>query len=100
MRYLKHRYMMSLAVCYHQPAHNCAASHHTRTSPAPCSPWLPCQVIADDESGLLFKNKRDRKVINVDPRASKPGDNSTRHELATSEHLQVVLYDHVTRRRS
>jgi len=25
------------------------------------------QVIADNEAGLLFKNKRDRKVINVDP---------------------------------
>ena len=56
-------------------------------------------MIADDESGLLFKNKRDRKVINVDPRA-KPGDNTTRHELQTGEYLQVVLYDHVTRRRN
>jgi hypothetical protein len=25
------------------------------------------QVIAENESGLLFKNKRDRKIINVDP---------------------------------
>eukprot|EP00499_Haloplacidia_sp_CaronLabIsolate_P014499 CAMPEP_0196786746 /NCGR_PEP_ID=MMETSP1104-20130614/21924_1 /TAXON_ID=33652 /ORGANISM="Cafeteria sp., Strain Caron Lab Isolate" /LENGTH=198 /DNA_ID=CAMNT_0042157075 /DNA_START=12 /DNA_END=605 /DNA_ORIENTATION=- len=25
------------------------------------------QVITDNETGLLFKNKRDRKVINVDP---------------------------------
>lgn len=60
----------------------------------------PLQVIADNEAGLLFKNKRDRKVINVDPRA-KPGDNSTRTELgSTSEYMQVVLYDHVTRRRN
>jgi hypothetical protein len=73
---------------------------HTAAHQRPAPPAPPLQVIADDESGLLFKNKRDRKVINVDPRASKPGDNSTRHELATSEHLQVVLYDHVTRRRS
>lgn len=28
------------------------------------------QVIADNESGLLFKNKRDRKIINVDPRVA------------------------------
>ncbi|KAG5457714.1 MAG: hypothetical protein BJ554DRAFT_2203, partial [Olpidium bornovanus] len=26
------------------------------------------QVVADNESGLLFKNKRDRKIINVDPK--------------------------------
>lgn len=57
------------------------------------------QVIADSEAGLLFKNKRDRKLINVDPRA-KPGDNSTRTELLTHEYAQVVLFDHVTRRRS
>ncbi len=56
-------------------------------------------MIADDTAGLLFKNKRDRKVINVDPH-SPPGDNSTRTELATKEYVQVVLYDHVTRRRS
>jgi len=57
------------------------------------------QVIADNESGLLFKNKRDRKVINVDPKA-KPGDNSRRIEITTSEYIQVVIYDHVTRRKT
>ncbi len=64
-----------------------------------CVVSVPMQVIADNEAGLLFKNKRDRKVINVDPRA-RPGDNSTRTELPTHEYMQVVIYDHVTRRRS
>lgn len=57
------------------------------------------QAIADNEKGLLFKNKRDRKIINVDPK-QKPGDNSTRTEITTDEFVQVVIYDHVTRRRS
>ena len=57
------------------------------------------QVIADSETGLLFKNKRDRKVINVDPKAN-PGDNSQRLEVQTDEYMQVVLYDHMTRRKS
>ena len=68
--------------------------------------WLPLltvhalsQVIADNEAGLLFKNKRDRKVINVDPK-SLPGDNSRRIEIKTQEYLQVVIYDHVTRRKT
>jgi len=56
-------------------------------------------VIADNYEGLLFKNKRDRKVINVDPKA-KPGDNSQRVEIKTQEYTQVVLYDHVTRRKN
>merc|ERR1712070_511345 len=60
------------------------------------------QVIADNYEGLLFKNKRDRKVINVDPKA-KPGDNSQRVTIADTKaekYIQVVLYDHVTRRKN
>ncbi len=34
------------------------------------NPTANFQVIADHEAGLLFKNKRDRKVINVDPDVS------------------------------
>jgi hypothetical protein len=56
------------------------------------------QVIADSAQGLLFKNKRDRKVVNVNPETD-PGDNTTRVEIETSEYTQVVLYDHSTRRR-
>lgn len=56
------------------------------------------QVIADSAQGLLFKNKRDRKIVNVNPE-SDPGDNSTRIELETDEYVQVVFYDHSTRRR-
>lgn len=56
------------------------------------------QVIADDVSGLQFKNKRDRKVLSVDP-CGAPGDSSCRTELVTHEYGQVVLFDHVTRRR-
>lgn len=57
------------------------------------------QVIADNESGLLFKNKRDRKVVNVDPTAKEVGDNSFRYEIDTDEYQQVVIFDHSTRRR-
>jgi uncharacterized protein (UPF0218 family) len=56
------------------------------------------QVIADSEAGLLFKNKRDRKVVNVDPKVP-PGDNTTRTEIKTTEYLQIVIYDHMTRRK-
>jgi len=40
-----------------------------------------------------------RQVINVDPK-SLPGDNSRRIEIKTHEYLQVVIYDHVTRRKT
>ncbi|XP_075060656.1 cilia- and flagella-associated protein 299 [Mixophyes fleayi] len=57
------------------------------------------QVIAENSSGLLFKNKRDRKILNVDPKAS-PGDNSTRIPIQTDLYVQVVIYDHITRRKT
>ncbi|KAL2092571.1 hypothetical protein ACEWY4_012369 [Coilia grayii] len=57
------------------------------------------EVIAENSTGLLFKNKRDRKILNVDPKAS-PGDNSSRTPLQSDLYTQVVIYDHITRRRA
>jgi hypothetical protein len=57
------------------------------------------QVICDQgAAGILFKSKRDRKIISVAPE-SDPGDTSHRVVIKTPEFLQVVLWDHVTRRR-
>nr|CCD12721.1 unnamed protein product [Trypanosoma congolense IL3000] len=58
------------------------------------------QVLADNEIGLLMKHKRDRKTINVDPRAPTPGDNSNRTVIYSPEYVQVTIYDHVTRRKN
>lgn len=58
------------------------------------------QVLADNEVGLLMKHKRDRKVINVDPKALTPGDNSNRTVLQCKDYAQVTIYDHVTRRKN
>ncbi|KAM9742618.1 cilia- and flagella-associated protein 299 isoform 1-T1 [Dama dama] len=57
------------------------------------------QVIADNPEGLLFKYKRDRKILNVDPKA-QPGDNSTRSPILTELYTQVVIFDHVSRRKT
>ncbi|CAF0774815.1 unnamed protein product [Brachionus calyciflorus] len=57
------------------------------------------QVIAESVKGLLFKNKRDRKLINVDPH-SLPGDNTTRTEIKNDKYIQIVFYDHITRRKT
>ncbi|XP_072449714.1 cilia- and flagella-associated protein 299 isoform X3 [Chiloscyllium punctatum] len=57
------------------------------------------QVATDNASGLLFKNKRDRKTVHVDPKVS-PGDNTTRNIIETDLYVQVVIYDHTTRRKS
>lgn len=57
------------------------------------------QINPDHEQGLLFKNKRDRKVINVDPKV-EPGDNSKRLDVPTTEYIQVVIFDHMTRKKS
>ncbi|KAJ1502155.1 hypothetical protein HMI54_009312 [Coelomomyces lativittatus] len=55
------------------------------------------QVLAETE--LIFKNKRDRKLVQLNPK-SKPGDNTVRVEIKSPEYLQIVIYDHLTRRKT
>ncbi|XP_029781842.1 cilia- and flagella-associated protein 299 isoform X1 [Suricata suricatta] len=57
------------------------------------------QVITDNPQGLLFKYKRDRKILNVDPKVP-PGDNSTRIPIQTDLYMQAVIFDHVSRRKT
>ena len=57
------------------------------------------RVDAHDERGILFRNRRDRKVISVDPAVDPPGDSTKRVELECSEYTQVVFFDHLTRRK-
>eukprot|EP01083_Nonionella_stella_P003135 8930_1 len=73
--------------------------YNWETQTCTSNPTPNFQVIADSEQGLLFKNKRDRKVINVDKNAYC-GDNSSRHEIKSVEYIQVLIYDHMTRRKS
>ncbi|XP_070544214.1 cilia- and flagella-associated protein 299-like [Ptychodera flava] len=74
--------------------------YNWETQSSTSNPTPNYQVIAENASGLLFKNKRDRKILNVDPKASTPGDNSTRTVLECPQYTQVVIYDHITRRKT
>ncbi|KAK2189690.1 hypothetical protein NP493_99g01014 [Ridgeia piscesae] len=70
----------------------------TQTSAS--NPTPNYQVIAENATGLLFKNKRDRKILNVDPKAGTPGDNSMRTPVESKKYTQIVIYDHITRRKT
>lgn len=53
------------------------------------------------ESGLLFRNKRDRKVINVNPNLKQDGKETIkRYEISSPDYTQIVLYDHETRKKN
>jgi hypothetical protein len=82
-----------------QPKPTDLSFYNWETQTPTSSPTANFQIIATNPDGLLFKNKRDRKVINVDPKA-EPGDNSRRTEIKTDEYVQCVIYDHVTRRKT
>eukprot|EP00037_Helgoeca_nana_P032908 m.415953 g.415953 ORF g.415953 m.415953 type:complete len:238 (-) comp29770_c0_seq1:220-933(-) len=69
----------------------------TQQSKAASSPNY--EVKTDTLPGIIFKNKRDRKLINPDPKM-EPGDNTTRTMMRNCGYLHVVLYDHVTRRKA
>ena len=53
---------------------------------------------SNGEKGLWFRNKRDRKVINVDP-SQKPDENVKRVEIESPDYKQIVIYDYYTRRK-
>ncbi|CAG5121589.1 unnamed protein product [Candidula unifasciata] len=74
--------------------------YNWETTTSTSNPTPNYQVIAENASGLLFKNKRDRKIINVDPKAPTPGDNSERHVINTNKYIQAVIYDHINRRKT
>jgi len=74
--------------------------YNWETQRACLNPSPNFQVIAENTSGILFKSKRDRKIINVDPKASNPGDNSVRTPIETQMYTHVVIYDHITRRKN
>ena len=57
------------------------------------------RVDTNSDAGLLFRNKRDRKVINVDPNKDPPGDGTKRVEIESDDYTQVVFFDHITRRK-
>ena len=44
------------------------------------------RVDANSDAGLLFRNKRDRKVINVDPNKDPPGDGTKRVEIESDDY--------------
>lgn len=57
------------------------------------------EVITDPALGLIFVNKHDRKHISVDPTLESPGNNTVRLTIATKKYDEVVLYDHVNRKK-
>jgi len=92
---MDYRYQ-SIHLCH---SFNFYSFYNWETQTSTSNPTPNYQVIAENASGLLFKNKRDRKILNVDPKSS-PGDNSTRVVMDSSKYIQVVIYDHITRRKT
>ena len=55
------------------------------------------ELIADNEAGFLFRCRRDRDTININPDAQL-NDKTQRFVIDTPEYMHVVIYDHVLRR--
>ena len=70
-----------------------------KTQQARCNNTTNWQVLSESVGGLVFKSRRDRKVVSVDPRAESPGDSSVRTRVSSPSYTQVVLYDHIIRQK-
>ncbi|CAI8017607.1 Cilia- and flagella-associated protein 299, partial [Geodia barretti] len=82
------------------PRHSDLSFYNWDTNYSTSNSTANYQVIADSLSGLLFKNKRDRKMVCVDPKAPSPGDNTTCARLSSQRYIQITLFDHITRRKA
>uniref|UniRef100_A0A8C2XU89 Cilia- and flagella-associated protein 299 n=1 Tax=Cyclopterus lumpus TaxID=8103 RepID=A0A8C2XU89_CYCLU len=71
----------------------CYYNWKTQVSTSNSSPNF--EVIYDDPNGLLFKNKMDKKILNVDP--LMPGNDSNRTILRSDLYTHAVIYDHSIR---
>ncbi|XP_047446915.1 cilia- and flagella-associated protein 299 [Mugil cephalus] len=69
----------------------CYYNWETQVSTSNSSPNF--EVLYDDPNGLLFRNKRDKKILNVDP-LSGPGEDSKRTFLQSDLYAHAVIYDH------
>ncbi|XP_046390492.1 cilia- and flagella-associated protein 299-like [Ischnura elegans] len=64
--------------------------------------WKPSRnfrVILDPVRGMIFQHRHDRKIMITDPKAESFGCGSTRVTVNDSNYEQVVLYDHLVRKK-
>uniref|UniRef100_A0A0A9YIR7 Cilia- and flagella-associated protein 299 n=1 Tax=Lygus hesperus TaxID=30085 RepID=A0A0A9YIR7_LYGHE len=54
-------------------------------------------LVCPKGSGLLFKHKWDKLIINPNPKIKKPGICSERHAVESPHYTTVLLFDHVIR---
>ncbi|KAK0057323.1 cilia- and flagella-associated protein 299 isoform X1 [Biomphalaria pfeifferi] len=54
------------------------------------------QVLCLSLHGIVFRNKRDNKIVNPDPFGA-PGDNSSRTNISTTMYLSAFVIDHYNR---
>ncbi|XP_025836155.1 uncharacterized protein C4orf22 homolog [Agrilus planipennis] len=72
--------------------------YHWRIGKVVSNDSLNYKVVIDPEKGMLFQNRFDRKIINVNPTAIV-GSNTTRTRIKSHMYDQFILYDHVVRQR-
>ncbi|XP_065123097.2 cilia- and flagella-associated protein 299 [Paramisgurnus dabryanus] len=59
-----------------------------------CNDSLNYEVLTENINGMLFRNKKDRKILDVDPEAS-PGHSYVQISVQSDLYVQVVIYDHI-----
>ncbi|XP_071446994.1 cilia- and flagella-associated protein 299-like [Hetaerina americana] len=57
------------------------------------------RVILDPKRGVIFQHRHDRKTISTDPQLDSPGCSTVRVIVSDSGYEQVVLYDHLARKK-
>lgn len=78
-----------------QPSVNDLSYYNWRTQKCFSNESKNYLVLTNNLNGILFKNKKTRIIINVDP-FQKTHELTSRIEVSTKDYLQFVFFDHVT----
>jgi hypothetical protein len=77
-----------------QPSVNDLSYYNWRTQKCYSNESSNYSVLTNNLNGILFKNKKTRVIINVDP-FQKAHELSSRIEVDTKDYLQFIFFDHV-----
>nr|XP_055055881.1 cilia- and flagella-associated protein 299 isoform X1 [Misgurnus anguillicaudatus] len=69
-------------------------SYYNWVAEPKCNDSLNYEVLTENINGMLFRNKKDSKILDVDPEAS-PGHGYVQTPVQSDLYVQVVIYDHI-----
>jgi len=57
------------------------------------------ELLTTSSASMKFRNKRDNKIMNVDPMVKNCGENTSRTVIPAEDYKHVIIFDHYNRKK-